>query len=187
MKSKYKSRFRIIIACAIVSIGFASCGWLDALTHSADDYYLWSIFQIGNTSSEDVTMSFYLDGEPMKVYTEVFNQTSIVYVSPENAEKKVSQLNYSHILQLKAGQTALFYKQSLTQKGEEMKASCLERLGYGMDYFNLRLMGKQIIGDSIVLSVEGQNDSVLAIQQRELWETWYDDSNFTYYHFWRIE
>ena len=46
---------------------------------------------------------------------------------------------------------------------------------------------KYFIGDRVIVSDSDEKETVLAVQNAELWETWYDEKNFVYYHFWRIE
>ncbi|MBR7154270.1 MAG: hypothetical protein IKD12_03050 [Paludibacteraceae bacterium] len=185
MKNKLPVLYLIIVSCLVACFGLASC------SHSEDqtalDFNLWCSYQIGNSSMQDVVLYFHKNEEPMAVYVEIYNQSDPIFVSQENATKEISTLIHTDRLPLKAGQMALFYKEIVTQTDETPKASCLSHFGYGNGYFNLSNVGIPIIGNRIVMSIDGQTDSILPVQKRELWETWYDEKSRTYYHFWRIE
>ena len=190
MKKRLSNSHFIHFCCLVACIGFVSCSLFEN-NRQAPDLNIWGSYQIGNSSSQDVVLHFYSKGKPMAVYAEIYNQSNPIFVSQENSIKEISELIHTDKLPLKAGQTALFYSvyysQKLTQPHEVHQASCLSNLGYGNAYNNLSNVGLPVIGNRVVMSIEGQTDSILPLQERDLWETWYDEKYYIYYHFWRID
>ena len=167
----------------IVLLGFASC-----TLNNVPDTTLHESYQIGNFSSNKVTLHFYSNGAPKKVYAEIYNRTNPVFVTPENAIKPRGELLNVSSVSLKSGQTVLFYK--LVETYEHMyvgdtiphTGTCL----FDKHYYYI-FAAKSVLGDSVVVSVENQPDSIVPMMAvMDLWETWYSEKDFIYYNFWRI-
>jgi len=168
----------------IVLLGLSSC-----TSNNVPDTTLHESYQIGNVSSNKVTLHFYSNGAPNKVYAEIYDQTNPVFVSPEKAVKpREALLNVSSV-SLKAGQTVLFYKLVETYEhnyvGDTIphEGTCL----FDKHYYYSYIPSRSAIGDSVVVSFENKPDSVVPMMVvTDIWETWYNNKNFIYYHYWRI-
>ena len=168
----------------IVLLGLSSC-----TSNNVPDTTLHESYQIGNVSSNKVTLHFYSNGAPNKVYAEIYDQTNPVFVSLEKAVKpREALLNVSSV-SLKAGQTVLFYKLVETYEhnyvGDTIphEGTCL----FDKHYYYSYIPSRSAIGDSVVVSFENKPDSVVPMMVvTDIWETWYNNKNFIYYHYWRI-
>ena len=140
------------------------------------DLYQYESFQIANTSSSDVTLRFYETGRQKTVSAELFDGPFVKDLNPKEAEVPRESLWTGHELTLQPGQTALFYSYGnpLQKCGQE---------GPSLHLFNF----SWFIGDSCTISKDGSPYEVLPLQTAERWETWFDEKNYIYYHFWRIE
>ena len=164
------------------SLCFCSCEWMTAPGHY---YYLQDSYQICNTSPAAVSLRFEKEEKPYSVYAEIYNQPDPVIIPKDKAIKKVTELLHVTELQLKSGQTAVFYCLTGTREGNEIhKASCLKNCGYGG---GLVFYAVGMIGDYVTFSVAGEQDTTVSMNDPKLWQTWYDEKNFIYYHFWQIE
>lgn len=141
-------------------------------------------FQIGNALSQDVTLHFYEGGKPKAVCVEIYNQSYPVYVTRSESEKNIEKLLCDSTLTLLAGQTALIYAHY--QWSHDMALS-LRDCGSEASQLWLFMNQKYFIGDSVTVSDDSGIETVLPVRNAELWETWYDEKKFIYYHFWRIE
>lgn len=141
-------------------------------------------FQIGNALSQDVTLHFYEGGKPKVVYAEKYNQSYIVSVAQTDCEKNIEILLCDSSITLAAGQTALIYAHD--QWSYDKALSLRDCTTNGRDLW-LFINQKNFIGDSVTFSDAGGAETVLPVRNVELWETWYDEKKFIYYHFWRIE
>lgn len=153
-------------------------------SQNRQDYTIKESFQIGNTSSREVTLRFYEEGKPKAVYAEIYNQSYPVYVARTESEKNIESLSCDSALTLAAGQTALLYAPN--QWSPNMAMSLCDCANEGKKLW-LFINQKYFIGDRVIVSDSDEKETVLAVQNAELWETWYDEKNFVYYHFWRIE
>jgi len=168
----------------IVLLGLVSC-----TPNNLPDTTLHESYQIGNVSSNKVTLHFYSKGAPKKVYAEIYDRTNPVFVTPENAEKPRGELLNVSSVSLKSGQTVLFYKLVETYEHDYVgdtiphNGTCL----FDKHYYYSYIPSRSVIGDSVVVSIENQPDSVVPMMVvTDLWETWYNDKNFIYYNYWRI-
>lgn len=154
------------------------------LSMNKPDNSIKESFQIGNTSSQNVTLHFYEEGKPKAVCVEIYNQSYPVYVTRSESEKNIEKLLCDSALTLLAGQTALIYAHY--QWSHDMALS-LRDCGSEASQLWLFMNQEYFIGDSVTVSYDGGIETVLPVRNAELWETWYDERNFIYYHFWRIE
>ena len=151
------------------------------------DYYLWESYQIANTSSVEMTLSFYSNGTPKTVYVERYNQSDPVFVSKENAVKPLSELMEVMEISLQQGQSVLFYEPILSEdKSATPQATCLIDCGYGSSFFNIYRAAINIIGENVRISGVGQ-EIMISMTNHGIWETWYDETEFIYSHVWQIE
>ena len=167
----------------ILLLGLVSC-----TPNNVPDTTLRESYQIGNESSNKVTLHFYSNGAPNKVYAEIYDRTNPVFVTPENAEKPRGELLNVSSVSLNSGQTVLFYKLVETYEHEYVgdtiphSATCL----FDKHYYYI-FAAKSVLGDSVVVSIENKPDSVVPMSiVTDIWETWYNDKDFIYYHYWRI-
>jgi len=168
----------------ILLLGLVSC-----TPNNLPDTTLRESYQIGNESSNKVTLHFYSKGAPKKVYAEIYDRTNPIFVSPNKAVKpREALLNVSSV-SLKAGQTILFYKLVETYEHEYVgdtiphEGTCL----FDKHYYYSYIPSRSAIGDSVVVSFENKLDSVVPMMiVTDIWETWYNDKDFIYYHYWRI-
>lgn len=166
--------FRMVIiasACAL-----SSCF---SMRHGPDLHHYES-YQICNTSATDITLHFYELGKPKTVYAEILDKPT-KNLSQASSVKPLDQLLCDSAITLAQGKTALLYRRSgpntaynLVPNGDATSLKIL----YYHQYF---------LGDSTIMSVEGQEDIVLPTSDIDLWETWYDEETFLYYNFFRIE
>ena len=168
----------------ILLLGLVSC-----TPNNVPDTTLRESYQIGNESSNKVTLHFYSNGAPNKVYAEIYDRTNPVFVTPENAEKPRGELLHGSSVSLKSGQTVLFYKLVETYEHEYVgdtiphEGTCL----FDKHYYYSYIPSRSAIGDSVVVSFENKPDSVVPMMVvTDIWETWYNNKDFIYYHYWRI-
>ena len=171
MKNNYYICLNLLPFLVMVAICLNSCF---SLKNQHIEHF--ESFQIGNTSSQQVILHFYQDGKIMNIYHEIYDQSCLVYLKRENERKDIHLLQQDTVLTLNAGQTALLYA----------KEYCLKWCSPGERLY-LFYSQKAFMGDRVIMSVKGRQDSILPIHDKELWETWYDEDQFIYYHFWRIE
>lgn len=169
----------------IAVLGLSSCSWIEESIQNNNPYYShYESYQIGNNSSQNVKLSFYSQGEPKYVYAEIHNQSNPVFVQPENAIKPQSDLLAVSEISLNQGQTLLFYWPRIKDGNGEHIATSLNTKSY---YYSF-IPAIHLIGDSVIVSFENRPDSIVSlVTNTDIWETWYDEKNFIYCHFWRIE
>ncbi len=138
-------------------------------------------YQICNTSATDITLHFYELGKPKTVYAEILDKPT-KNLSQESSVKPLDQLLCDSAITLTQGKTALLYRRS------GMKNTAYNLVPNG-DATTLKILyyHQYFLGDSTIMSVEGQEDIVLPTSDIDLWETWYDEETFLYYNFFRIE
>lgn len=149
------------------------------------DYPIMESCQMGNMSSHDVTLYFFAGGSPKTVYAQIFNQSSLVCVNKDAAEKEAKYIYSGVSVTLHPGQTSLFYYPKY--QNDNPYASCLRVGGYSNRGFRFGGAQRNFVGDSVVASIAGQPDAVLEVKDYSQWETWYDETQFIYYHLWRIQ
>lgn len=171
---------KIILLMAIV--GFSSCYSLQE-----QDYSIYESFQIGNSSAHEIILRFYQNNAPKNVYYEVANTPNPIYVSGNDNYKEKNSLAVGSTITLAAGQMVLFYTQDRFGNPDKSRYRCLSECGSSNNALFIFLNRVLFVGDSVTVSYAGEQESILPISQNELWETWYDEEKFTYYHFWRIE
>ena len=149
--------------------------------NNGPDLRHYESYQICNTSATDITLHFFALGEPKTVYAEILDKPT-KNLSREHSVKPLDQLLCDSAITLAQGKTALLYNRGglkntayyLVPNGDATSVKIL----YNHQYF---------LGDSTIMSVEGQEDIVLPISDIDLWDTWYDEETFLYYNFFRIE
>lgn len=175
----------------ILILFLSSCSWIEE-NMNGDDLTMNESYQIGNVSSDQITLHFYSNGVPKNVYAEVYNQTAPVYVTQENAVKPRGELLNVNNVSLMSGQTILFYElvgtYDHTHVGDTIPptASSLHHCGYGSAFYNLFRAARDIIGDSVVITGRGRVSTTIPMTDMEIWDTWYDNANYIYHHFWPI-
>ena len=170
-----------------VAFGLSSCFQL-----KRQDYSIYESFQIGNTSPQDVTLRFYQENAPKTVYYELLPTASPVYPSRDKGFQDESALQSGSVVKIAAGQTLLLYSKDRQWHPGTTEYSCLyicgssdRGIGDGVLYtFSNR---RSFVGDSVTVAAGDEAPSVLPVTRNEQWETWYDEQQFIYYHFWRIE
>ena len=185
MKFNLSFRWFIIPSLLVVIYTFTSCILYEQ--RRLPDMYIRESYQINNASSHDISLRFYREGKPYTIYAETCDQESPIFVTPENAKKEIKLLSNDSILSLKAGQTALFYEPINETMRDNPQATCLHISGSGSTFFNIFRGAINLIGDTVAIQSVGASDSIVSINNKDLWETWYDEKNYIYYHFWRIE
>ena len=167
--------FRMVIiasACAL-----SSCFTM----RDGPDLQHYESYQICNTSATDITLHFFVLGKPKTVYAEILDKPT-KNLSQEHSVKPLDQLLCDSAITLTQGKTALLY----TRNGRQNTAYNLVPNG---DATSLKILyyHQYFLGDSTIMSVEGQEDIVLPTSDIDLWDTWYDEETFLYYNFFRIE
>ena len=168
-----------VVVFSIIMIGLTSC-----LSMREPDLSTKESFQMGNTSSSEMTLRFYEEGKPIVVYAEIYNQSTPIFVPQTDDRKNIDSLMCDSILILKPGQTILFYDR---YRGNRGYLVCLPICGYGKSSLNLFVNLKPFIGDSVTASIANGVETPQPILNAELWETWYDEKEYIYYHFWRLQ
>lgn len=145
------------------------------------DLQHYESYQICNTSATDITLHFFVLGKPKTVYAEILDKPT-KNLSQESSVKPLDQLLCDSAITLSQGKTALLYRRN----GRQNTAYNLVPNG---DATTLKILyyHQNFLGDSTIMSVEGQEDIVLPTSDIDLWETWYDEETFLYYNFFRIE
>ncbi len=172
-----------IILLALLA-GMTSC-----LSLNRPSYGIYESFQIGNTSSQDVTISFYEQGMPKTVYAEMSNHGLITgYTYPES--KSCADLWSGAQMTLAPGQTAiLYYYYPYKRANDTVPASYAANISYCGESDGVLYLFHEpqyYFGDSATVSMHGAEEVPIPIRDGASWETWYDEKNFIYYHFWRI-
>ena len=162
----------------IVAVCLTSCFQLKRYDYSSMESY-----QIGNASSQDVTLHFYEYGEPKMVYYEIYNQSSPVLKTRGSYKKNAKTLSADSVVTLTPNNTVLFYWKRLNNPEAECLYDCGGQDGILYPFLGLR----HFLGDSVTASTSASECIALSVQNGEQWETWYDEKSFIYYHFWRIE
>ena len=165
-----------------VIVGLSSCYSLQK-----QDYSIYESFQIGNTSEHEVTLRFYQNNAPKNVYYEVANTSNLIYVSRDDNFKEKNSLAVGSAITLAAGQMVLFYTQDHLWNPDMLRYRCLNECGSSNNALFIFLNRALFVGDSVTISYAGEQESLLPMLHNELWETWYDEEEYIYYHFWRIE
>ena len=168
--------FRMVIiasACAL-----SSCFSMN----NGPDLQHYESYQICNTSATDITLHFFVLGEPKTVYAEILDKPT-KNLSQKSSVKPLDQLLCDSAITLTQGKTALLYRRI------GMKNPAADNLVPNGDATSLKILyyHQYFLGDSTIMSVEGQEDVVLPTSDIDLWETWYDEETFLYYNFFRIE
>ena len=178
MKTRINFIYAALIACACI---LSSC-LSEAPGPNLSEY---ESYQISNTSSSDISLHFYEQGEPKTVYAEISEGSFVLDI--ESSKKSVDALTGDSSIILAKGQTALlymYYEKNIPQS----QANSLFKVGEGT---SLQILNstrvQQIMGDSIVMSVDGDAVSVLPVGNIYIWETWYDKKQYIYYHFLRLQ
>lgn len=180
MRCNYINRLCKITVLLIAFAAFNSCYiWENRYVNG--DYSCYESYQICNTLQQDIVLRFYEKGKSKTVYAEIYNQTSLISIDKSEAEKDAGGLLKGDQLTLKFGQTLLLYEPTSTYEGH-LRVTNLTRIGS-------HLLGASIrfIGDSMTVSIENGAETPLPIRNAELWETWYDEKEYIYYHLWRVE
>ena len=112
-----------VVVFSIIMIGLTSC-----LSMREPDLSTKESFQMGNTSSSEMTLRFYEEGKPIVVYAEIYNQSTPIFVPQTDDRKNIDSLMCDSILILKPGQTILFYDR---YRGNRGYLVCLPICGYG--------------------------------------------------------
>ena len=165
-----------------VAFGLSSCFQL-----KRQDYSIYESFQIGNTSPQDVTLRFYQENAPKTVYYELLPTASPVYPSRDKGFQDESALQSGSVVKIAAGQTLLLYSKDRQWNPGTVRYSCLYVCGSsdgGLFSFSNRAF---FIGDSVTVVHGDEAPTALPVTRNEQWETWYDEQQFIYYHFLRIE
>lgn len=180
---KRKSIYILLISLMSLS----ACSWIEDSMRSTD-YSLLESYQIENTSSDELTLSFFREGEPCAVYGEILNQNGPIFITKENAVKLLSDiLEVTHVT-LQPGQTIIFYQTILPpDKLTAPTATCLKACGGGTSLSNIFRGAINFMGDSVNVSGSGRTASSFPMTDSSIWETWYDEKNFIYYHLWQID
>ena len=181
MNDRYSAHKYMISLLLIVFTVFNSC-YLWENRYVNGDHSCYESYQIGNTSQQNVTLHFFEKGKPKIVYAEVYNQTSLIPVDKEKAEIEATNVLTGDKLILASGETALLYETAQAYETGHLKVTSLTTIGSYITGTSIRF-----IGDSVIVSVDDETETVFPVRNAELWETWYDEKNFIYYHFWRIE
>lgn len=169
----------LLLAVAVV---FSSCFSL-----RRQDYSIFESFQIGNTSPHDVTLHFYQADTPKTVYYEILHTAGPVYPSRDNGFKDENALQSGSVVKIAAGHTLLLYSKDRQWNPGTTRYSCLYECGSSDSKLNVFFNRGFFVGDSVTVASGDEEPSVLPVTRSELWETWYDEKQFVYYHFWRIE
>ena len=169
----------ILIACVA---GLTSCFSL-----KEPGYYIYELYQISNNSSQSVTLRFYQEDTLKTVYADIW-EGSFLY--NDKLEKKGwDKLWIGSFLSLNTGQTALLYRYYNPYNHPNASPNYFFYIGNSTSIGTSRFFSylNHVVGDSITISVGEDSEQIYPIQNPELWETWYDEDQFIYYHFWRIE
>lgn len=162
-----------------VAVGLSSCFQL-----RRQDYSIYESFQFGNTSPQEVTMRFYQENAPKTVYYEILPAAGPVYPSGEKGFKDEIALRSGSVVKLAAGHTLLLYsKDRLRDSG----FSCFYECGSSDGLLNIFSNRRFFVGDSVTAASGDETPSALPVTRNEQWETWYDERQFIYYHFLRLE
>lgn len=181
MKSNHSARWLFAPYMMVLLLYLTSC-----FQAKKEDLPIFESFQISNMSSHTANISFYAEGAPKTVYTKIYSQSSPIYVTKETAEINATLVRSNVSVSIPPGQMALFFA-PFENYTEEPVASSLQECGFGKRYFDYFKNQNLFMGDSATISKDGMQESELPIKDYARWETWYDDQNFIYYHFWRIE
>ena len=162
-------------------------GMTSCLSMNRPDYTLWESYQIGNFSSQDVTVSFYEQGAPKMVYAEM-NDRGFVTDFTTTVSKLCTDLWSGTEMTLAPGQTAVLYHYYTSPKDTVPRLYASNMSGCGQSDNALYLFQEQqyYFGDSVTVSLNGAEAIPIPIRDGASWETWYDEKNFIYYHYWRI-
>ena len=165
-----------------VAFGLSSCFQL-----KRQDYSIYESFQIGNTSPQDVTLRFYQENAPKTVYYEILHIAGPFYPSRDNGFKDENALRAGSVVKIAAGHTLLLYSKDRQWNPGTTRYSCLYECGSSDSKLNVFFNRGFFVGDSVTVASGDEEPSVLPVTRSELWDTWYDEKQFVYYHFWRIE
>lgn len=174
------------LSCSIFACIFAvvlclpSCYlWENQDSHNTT---IWTSFQITNNSSRNVTLRFKREGQLFRPYAEIYNQSEIIALTVGKTEKAIESLLHTTELQLNPGQTILFYEPTNTGDSRYPAATSLMIYGYGPSLSPMRYVARNILGDSIIVSMNGLPYDTLSSSNESFWETWYDEKQYIYYH-----
>ena len=162
-------------------------GMTSCLSLNRPDYTLWESYQIGNFSSQDVTVNFYEQGAPKMVYAEMNDQGFVTGLTKMDS-KLCTDLWSGTQMTLVPGQTAFLYYYYTNSNDTTPRSRAYNMSICGNSDHRLYLFQEQqyYFGDSVTVSVNGAEATPIPIRDGALWETWYDERNFVYYHYWRI-
>jgi len=167
----------------VITICLTSC-----FSMNRPSYDLFETYQIGNTSSGDIAVTFFEHGEPKMVYAEI--KDSAFSLNLSLTRKNCDELWSGNRMKLSAGQTAVIYGDAFYPGNDSTYKLCAVNFSEcGQSNGQLRLfhLSSRYIGDSATLSVQGADASILPLQDIKQWETWYDEAKGMYYHCWRID
>lgn len=162
-------------------------GMTSCLSMNRPSYFIFESFQIGNATSENVTVSFYEQGMPKTVYAEM-NDRGFVTDFTTTVSKLCTDLWSGTEMTLAPGQTAVLYHYYTSPKDTvpRLYASNMSGCGQSDNALYLFHEPQYYFGDSVTVSVNGAEATPIPIRDGASWETWYDEKNFIYYHYWRI-
>lgn len=162
-------------------------GMTSCLSMNRPDYTLWESYQIGNFSSQDVTVSFYEQGALKMVYAEM-NDRGFVTDFTTTVSKLCTDLWSGTEMTLAPGQTAVLYHYYTSPKDTlpRLYASNMSGCGQSDNALYLFHEPQYYFGDSVTVSLNGAEAIPIPIRDGASWETWYDERNFIYYHYRRI-
>lgn len=141
-------------------------------------------YQLSNNSSQEITLHFYEQESAKIVYAYTWNGVFETNVSP-NDRRSVEELWSDTFLTLSENQSAMLYLYSENYNPQKLAQNVFS-IGDG-SYLRFFSYLQRLLGDSVVLSFENKPDSIVSLSDYSVWETWYDEKSFIYYHFWRIE
>ena len=165
-----------------IAIGLTSC-----FSMKRPSYVLFEAYQIGNFSSEDVTISFFQQGEPKTVYAEFTDGGFATDLSHER--KECAELWSGTQMHLAAGQTAIFFGSAYYPGNDSTLthfALNMDACGTSDGSFSMFNFARFFACDSVTISTLGAEENTFPLLNGESWETWYDEKAGIYYHFWRI-
>ena len=145
----------------------------------------YECYQIRNEFSGSVTLHFYQEGTPKTIYAESWDGDFKTDIPNPPAAKSTSGLMSDSCISLSEGQTVLLYQHKPYPNWPDSTAYGMKSLGEGIPVLFFDNISS-FAGDSIVVSIAGRKDSVFRTGDYSLWETWYAEKQFVYYHYWRL-
>lgn len=159
-------------------VGLTSCFSL-----KTPDYSICELYQITNNSSCPVLLTFYEQDTIKTIYADIWDGD--FRTNDHLKRKDWEELWIDSFLMLGAGQTALLYEYRNPYNNPNVSPDYLCNIGDNRLHLFAYL--NKFVGDSTTVSVGEEQNLILPLQNAELWENWYDEKQYIYYHFWRIE